>query len=106
MPRDMSREFAFKWEGKEISDLQSLEEAMLEVYTSQDKERGQRFMDAYRVINPNADSNIGYMTGYYGDIEGMCKFFDVYHPFFGRTTPTLEEALQMGMKWGESHKHG
>ena len=51
--------------------------------------------------------NIGYVTGYL-DIkraDQMMDLFDTEHPIFGRSHPTAEEALKMGMEWAAKHMH-
>jgi hypothetical protein len=48
-------------------------------------------------------SNIGYNTGY-GDNElgdKVMEFYECEHPIFGKTHPTPEEALRMGIELGE-----
>ena len=48
-------------------------------------------------------ANIGYFAGYYSQ-EIADKAYDLFnteHPIFGRTHPTPEEALRLGMEWGK-----
>ena len=50
--------------------------------------------------------NLGYFAGYY-DNETMVRvnrLFKTTHPVFGDTTPTAEEAFEMGRKEGERIK--
>jgi hypothetical protein len=50
--------------------------------------------------------NIGYFAGYYSnEIQDLAySLFDTQHPIFGRTHPTSEEALRLGMEYGERMK--
>ena len=48
-------------------------------------------------------SNLGYFAGYYSP-EIADKVFDLFeteHPIFGRSYPTPEEALKLGIEWGK-----
>lgn len=58
------------------------------------------YMEAYRKISKHADSNVGYMTGYYGPkkMAELQKRFGVGHPIFGRSIPTAKQALKAGKK--------
>lgn len=44
--------------------------------------------------------NLGYMAGYYGDEvrQKIERLYNAEHPIFGRTSPTAEEAFQMGQQ--------
>ena len=46
--------------------------------------------------------NIGYWTGYLDlkRADEIMDLFDTQHPIFGRSHPTAEEALRMGMEFG------
>ena len=48
-------------------------------------------------------ANIGYCTGYYGSAaaDRIMDLFETEHPIFGKTHPTAEEALRLGMEYGE-----
>jgi hypothetical protein len=50
--------------------------------------------------------NLGYFAGYYNNetMARVNRLFKTKHPVFGDTTPTPEEAFQMGMKAGERMK--
>jgi hypothetical protein len=54
--------------------------------------------DARKVIL----SNIGYMTGYYGQdvADRMFDLFGAVHPIFGLKQPGPEKAFEMGLKLG------
>jgi hypothetical protein len=43
-------------------------------------------------------SNIGYVSGYcsFEERQRICRVFSTTHPIFGDTSPTPEEAFQMG----------
>jgi hypothetical protein len=47
--------------------------------------------------------NIGYCTGYMTpeDADRINDLFETEHPVWGRTHPTPEEALRLGVEWGE-----
>lgn len=52
-----------------------------------------RYMAEYRKLSKFADSNVGYMTGYY-DAKTMREFqerFGVKHPIFGSTVPSAKK---------------
>jgi hypothetical protein len=44
------------------------------------------FMNQYRLVNPHADVNIGYLSGYYSQSESnrIQEWFGVIHPIFGK----------------------
>jgi hypothetical protein len=46
--------------------------------------------------------NIGYATGYMTDKTGdkVMRLFNTQHPIWGRTHPTAEEALRLGIEYG------
>ena len=50
--------------------------------------------------------NIGYYCGYYPTdfADKVYEMFDTEHPIFGKTHPTPEEALRIGMEWGRRVK--
>jgi hypothetical protein len=50
--------------------------------------------------------NIGYYCGYYPPAiaDKVYEMFDTEHPIFGRTHPTPEEALRIGMEMGRAAK--
>jgi hypothetical protein len=54
----------------------------------------------------NILSNIGYWTGYldHATADKIMDLFDCEHPIFGRTHPTAEEALRIGMEYGERRR--
>ena len=70
-----------KWKGKELKTAGKLMSAILKC---KDKKEAQKFMKLYRAENESADSNIGYMSGYY-DPETARKikeWCNVKHPIF------------------------
>ena len=51
-------------------------------------------------------SNIGYYCGYYPAelADKVYEMFETEHPVFGKTHPTPEEALRIGMEMGRAAK--
>lgn len=88
---------AFVWRDKPRVTIGDLTDAMEECTTV---EEAREFMSAYRTFTPHADVNIGYLTGYYGHTEAarLRDWFQVEHPIFGKTTPTVEQALEAGKR--------
>lgn len=80
-------------------------DVMGELFKADDKAGAAEFMDTYRKFNPEgADSNVGYICGYFGDMAAMLAFFQTSHPIFGTTTPTHDEAFEAGKQLGEKAK--
>jgi hypothetical protein len=56
-----------------------------------------------------ARSNLGYVTGYFGE-ETQRRWFDAIphlsHPVFGRMNPTTDQAFNAGVAMGEALKAG
>ena len=54
------------------------------------------------VARANIRASIGYVTGYLDPkrADQMMDLFDTEHPIFGRSHPSAEEALRIGMKMG------
>lgn len=88
------------WRGKELVTVGDISTAMQSCAT---KEEAQEFMKLYRADSPYADSNIGYLTGYFGREEmiRMQDWFGVAHPVFGNAVPTPEEAFEAGQRMVE-----
>ena len=96
-----------EWNGKSLDTIGDLMDAMLAIDRASDAaEQAAAFMSAYRAESEHADPNIGYLTGYCGPEKAarLRELFDVSHPIFGRTTPTVDEALAAGkrMAFGET----
>ena len=89
-----------KWEGKTLETAGELMDAILKCAN---KEEAQEFMKIYRAENEFADSNIGYMSGYYtSDIRSKIQdWCSVEHPIFGKTNPTPKEAFEKGKELAE-----
>ena len=92
------------WNGKELATIGDLSDAMYVIYrlaSPEREEEARRFMADYRAESEHAETNIGYLTGYYGakDADAMRELFDVSHPIFGRKSPTPEEAFEAGKRW-------
>lgn len=51
-------------------------------------------------------ANIGYYCGYYPAelADKVYEMFDTEHPILGKTHPTPEDALRIGMEWGRRNK--
>jgi hypothetical protein len=51
-------------------------------------------------------SNIGYATGYltHAQADRIFELFDTEHPYFGRSHPSPEDALRMGMELGKASR--
>ena len=85
-------------------ELGSLLEAMERIVAQED---AADFMRLYRATfeDPTiADSNVGYMTGYYGRTRmlELQDRFGVRHPIFGRNPPDSPDKLfEIGMRIGQ-----
>lgn len=101
------RPAAFVWDGKPLDTIGELGDAMYAIYKRGNQAEADRFMAAYRAYTENADSNIGYLTGYYGadDAEAMRVMFQAAHPIFGMKSPTFEEAFDAGFLGAMGVKH-
>ena len=51
-------------------------------------------------------SSIGYYTGYldHATADKIMDLFETEHPIFGKTHPTPEEALRLGLEYGRRSK--
>ena len=94
-----------QWQGRTLSDLADLIDAVEKVGSP---EEAQRFLSAYRQVNPYADENVGWMIGEVDRTVGkrIIEWFGCSHPIFGTTFPTPEEAFRKGMEMGEAMKNG
>lgn len=61
------------------------------------------FMRLLRLEKPSADSDIGYLSGYYSaeQSEKIKDWFEVSHPIFGRGPTTPEIAFARGVAMGK-----
>ena len=76
----------FEWRGKTIRTIGDLGDTIISILDDGTQEEARKFMDAYKNSNPYAESNIGYLAGYY-DRETARKIWDWFncsHPIFGR----------------------
>lgn len=66
----------------------------------------QAFMTLYRAENEHADTNIGYLSGYYDHkkMSQIQQWFGVAHPVFGNTIPTMDEAFEAGKQLGATRR--
>ncbi|MDD1710159.1 MAG: hypothetical protein LUQ37_04525 [Methanoregulaceae archaeon] len=65
-----------------------------------------RYMAEYRKLSKFADSNVGYMTGYYDSktMRELQERFGVKHPIFGGAVPTAKEAFEVGIGVGKKRR--
>lgn len=104
----------FTWQGDPLTTIGDLSDAMCRIDAIEDEEERQRtadvFMEQYRAHTEHADSNIGYLTGYYGhdQMVRMLRLFATQHPIFGgpalADTVTQEGAFAAGVAMGEAMK--
>lgn len=90
------------WNGEDLSTIGKLSDAIFAIARSDDQDSADRFMAQYRAENTAADSNVGYLSGYYAP-ETMAKvqrMFKVAHPMFGSSVPSHEEAFDAGYERG------
>lgn len=96
-----------EWHGRPIDSVTDVCAVMESICASDNAEaEAASFMEAYRAYTPHADTNIGYMIGYYDHEKAlrMQQLFGVTHPVFGDIThrlPTTEEAFAAGVAMGE-----
>ncbi|MBS1983592.1 MAG: hypothetical protein JST16_05410 [Bdellovibrionales bacterium] len=90
------------WKGKNLRTTADLADAIFKIT---DQIEAGEFMKLYRAENPNADDNVGYMSGSFGmeDMQRIQNLFGVKHPVFGKKVPTFEEAYKAGFHWGKGH---
>ena len=73
-------------------------------------EEAGRIAQAYNLTLEEASrrllDNIGYCTGYcsHEHADRIMDLFQTEHPMFGKTHPTPEEALRMGIEMGEASR--
>jgi len=94
------------WNGKELDTYGKVADAMGSIYKSGNQDDADEFMRLMREEGEHADSNIGYITGYFSadTADGMRKMFGVRHPIFGLGHPkTPEEAIQAGIDLAKKH---
>lgn len=53
------------WNGKDLDTIGQLSDAILAITKADDQDSADRFMAQYRSENEAADSNVGYLSGYY-----------------------------------------
>lgn len=99
----MSEGPVFIWQGRELVTIGDLNYAMLQIFqlpAPERQERAAEFMREYRAFTEHADTNIGYLTGYWGpkEAEEMRALFGVEHPIFGRESLSPEKALEAGKR--------
>lgn len=93
----------FVWHGRELATIGDLEYAMWLIFqlpAPERQERATEFMREYRAVTEQADTNIGYLTGYFvpKEADEMRALFGVEHPIFGRESPSPEKALEAGKR--------
>ncbi len=87
----------WEWKGQRIRTYGDVGRALVAL---ESPEEAQAFMRTYAAHNVHAYENVGYLSGYYDHatmvrIQEWCQ---TAHPIFGRSTPTPEEALEMGKR--------
>lgn len=95
---------AMIWKGRELRTIGELMTGGIDQCATPDE--AQAFMAAYRSVNPHADVNIGYLSGYYSQSEArrIREWFGVTHPIFGHTEPSAEQAFEAG-RWLAQRPH-
>lgn len=85
------------WKGVNIEKLGQLVDA---IGALQSREEAQDFIAAYRAVNPHADANAGYVTGYLNPqrAEELRGWMNTAHPIFGMKSPTMAAALEAGKR--------
>ena len=80
------KEYVFEWGGVKYTSFPETLNKALSLPAKDAKKFADGFMKGYRKLTKFADSNVGYMIGYYGDKERrkLHKLFNVDHPVFGR----------------------
>jgi hypothetical protein len=81
------------WKGKELKTIEDL--MWYGIDQCESPEEAQEFMRQYRQENPDADSNVGYISGYYSseEMERILQWFGVAHPKFGTKIPNAAETF-------------
>jgi hypothetical protein len=90
------------WKGRELKTIGDL--MYKGINKCESPEEAQEFMRQYKLDNPHADENIGYLSGYYSSQEAdrIRDWFKVQHPIFGLSSPSPEEAFAKGLEIGQS----
>jgi hypothetical protein len=85
-----------RWKGEELRTIGDLMNKGIDRCDT--PEEAQEFMRLYRAENEHADENIGYLSGYYSPerAQQIREWFGVVHPIFGKSMPTVEEAINAG----------
>lgn len=88
------------WNGKDLDTIGTLSDAILAIVRADDQQAADRFMELYRAESPHADSNVGYLSGYYGaeTMAQVQRMFGAAHPIFGSAVPTMDAALEAGKR--------
>lgn len=83
-----------QWSGHSLKTYGEVSDMMKTIYDSGDQVKADDFMKFMHKQGEHADSNIGYLTGYFNPETslGMRKMFGVRHPIFGNAIPTPETA--------------
>lgn len=73
-----------EWKGEEIITVKDLINKVIS--KCKDKNEAQEFMQLYRSHTKYADSNIGYISGYFDEAERrrIQDWFGVSHPVIGK----------------------
>lgn len=89
----------FRWQGRALVGRGELAAAIEDL---PDEQAARIFRDAYRRFTPNADRDLGYLTGDCAPAAAarLRRWWRVEHPVFGWASPTAREALLAGMAIG------
>lgn len=91
------------WKGVELKTVGDFMEHGIDACAT--REEAREFMRLYVLENGYARENIAYLAGYYNNDtkHRIYDWFEVVHPFFGRSDPTPLEAFEMGRRWAENN---
>lgn len=72
------------WRGKSLDTVGALNDMICTILREGTESEAREFMTAYRAINPHADSNVGYLSGYHSldTMQRIQERFGVGHPIF------------------------
>jgi hypothetical protein len=96
----------FIWRNTTMNSIGDIVMCITKIISKMDRAAALDFMVEYRKFTPDADANIGYISGYFDKVafEQVMDWFEVSHPLFGKTYPNPIEALEIGKKFAENMK--
>lgn len=91
-----------RWNDTVLRTTGDLSDAIHRIIKTGTREQAQQFMATYRAANEHADTNVGYLAGYFDPdtAKTIWDWFGCEHPVFGTTVPSTDEALEAGRSWG------